>query len=211
MGNTYDAIGADETAWGNPSVTQTLLKKVKSEGFRSIRIPVTWEGRQGGAPDYTIDPGWLAKVRQTVDWALAEDLYFMINLHHDSRMWINQYPTNRDDVLARYTRPGLNWQRRSGRPRTGWCSRASTMPTFSGTTGDDQNYQLLAEFNAEFHRIVRASGGNNATRLLVLPTLYTNAVSTVVNGRPVLYSADSATVRRWDAETGTPWPAAMPS
>jgi hypothetical protein len=103
MGNTYDAIGADETAWGNPPVTRALLKKVRSQGFKSIRIPVTWEGHQGGAPGYLIDPAWFAKVRQTVDGALGEGLYVMINLHHDSWQWINRYPTERDAVLARYT------------------------------------------------------------------------------------------------------------
>lgn len=175
MGNTYDAIGADETAWGNPPVTRALLKKVRSEGFKSIRIPVTWEGRQGGAPDYTIDPAWLAKVRQTVDWALAENLYVMINLHHDSWMWINQYSTNHDAVLARYTaiwtQLAAVFQNASNR----LVFESINEPTFSGTSGDDQNYQLLNELNAEFHRIVRGSGGGNATRLLVLPTLYTNA------------------------------------
>src|SRR5206468_2528624 len=48
-------------------------------------------------------------------------------------------------------------------------------PTFSGTSGDDENYRLLAELNTDFHRIVRTSGGRNTDRLLVLPTLYTNA------------------------------------
>lgn len=175
MGNTYDAIGADETAWGNPPVTRAQLAKVRSEGFKSVRIPVTWEGRQGGAPSYTLDPAWLAKVRQSVDWALAEGLYVMINLHHDSWMWINQYATNRDAVLARYT---ATWTQLATAFRDApnrLVFESINEPTFSGTTGDDQNYQLLAELNAEFHRIVRASGGGNANRLLVLPTLYTNA------------------------------------
>lgn len=175
LGNTYDAIGADETAWGNPPVTRTLLKKVRSEGFKSVRIPVTWEGRQGGAPDYPIDPAWLAKVRQSVDWALAEGLYVMINLHHDSWMWINQYATNRDVVLARYTATWTQLAAAFRNESDRLIFESINEPTFSGTSGDDQNYQLLHELNAEFHRIVRASGGANARRLLVLPTLYTNA------------------------------------
>jgi endoglucanase len=175
MGNTYDAIGADETAWGNPPVTRALLKKVRSEGFKSIRIPVTWEGRQGGAPSYTIDPAWLAKVRQTVDWALAENLYVMVNLHHDSWMWINQYPTNHDTVLARFT---ATWTQLAAAFRdtsNRVVFESINEPTFSGTSGDEQSYQLLNELNVEFRRIVRASGGGNAKRLLVLPTLFTNA------------------------------------
>lgn len=63
LGNTYDAI-PDETSWGNPPVTRALLKKVRSQGFKSIRLPVTWGVHQGAAPDYTIDPAWTAKVRQ---------------------------------------------------------------------------------------------------------------------------------------------------
>ncbi|MEU6183914.1 glycoside hydrolase family 5 protein [Streptomyces coeruleorubidus] len=91
MGNTYDAI-PDETSWINPPVTRELLKKVKSQGFRSIRLPVTWGIHQGAAPDYTIDRAWMAKVRQVVDWALAEDLYVLLNMHHDSWMWVNNPP-----------------------------------------------------------------------------------------------------------------------
>jgi endoglucanase len=175
MGNTYDAIGADETAWGNPPVTRELFKKVRSEGFKSVRIPVTWEGRQGGAPGYTIDPAWLAKVRQSVNWALAEGLYVMVNLHHDSWMWINRYPAEHDAVLARYT---ATWTQLAAAFRDAsdrLVFESINEPQFAGTSGDEQNYQVLHELNAAFHRIVRGSGGGNATRLLVLPTLFTNA------------------------------------
>jgi endoglucanase len=175
MGNTYDAIGADETAWGNPPVTQALLKKVRSQGFKSVRIPVTWEGRQGGAPDYPIDAAWLAKVRQTVSWALADGLYVMINLHHDSWMWINTLATDHDAVLARFTATWTQLAMTFRNVSDRLVFESDNEPTFSGTTGDDQNYQLLDELNSVFHRTVRGTGGGNATRLLVLPTLYTNA------------------------------------
>ncbi|MGW3562584.1 cellulase family glycosylhydrolase [Streptomyces sp. NPDC000941] len=174
MGNTYDAI-PDETSWGNPPVTQALLKKVKSQGFKSIRLPVTWSGHQGAAPGYTIDPAWLAKVRKVVDWALAEDLYVMINMHHDSWMWVNKLGTDHDAVLAQYT---ATWTQLAAEFRDApsrLVFESINEPTFSGTSGDDQNYRLVAELNTVFHRIVRDSGGGNATRLLVLPTLYTNA------------------------------------
>ena len=174
MGNTYDAI-PDETSWGNPPVTRELLKKVRSQGFKSIRLPVTWGIHQGAGPDYTIDPAWMTKVRQVVDWALDENLYVLLNMHHDSWMWVNNLSTDHDAVLARY--------------RATWTQIAATFrdepsrvvfesinePTFSGTSGDEENYRLLAELNRVFHRTVRDSGGGNAGRLLVLPTLYTNS------------------------------------
>lgn len=61
LGNTFDAIGADETAWGNPRVTRELLRGVKAQGFKSVRLPVTWGDHQGPAPDYAIDPVWLGR------------------------------------------------------------------------------------------------------------------------------------------------------
>jgi endoglucanase len=181
MGNTYDALGADETAWGNPPVTQELIKTIKAQGFHSIRIPVTWDGRQGGAPGYTIDPAWLAKVRQSVDWALDAGLYVMINLHHDSWLWINQLATNHDAVLARYT---ATWTQLAAAFRTTsdrLVFESVNEPQFSGTTGDEQNYRLLAELNAAFQHVVRSSGGRNANRLLVLPTLNTSADQSRLN------------------------------
>ncbi|MFF3849827.1 cellulase family glycosylhydrolase [Streptomyces sp. NPDC002328] len=174
MGNTYDAI-PDETSWGNPPVTRELLRKVKSQGFKSIRLPVTWGIHQGPAPGYTIDPAWTAKVRQVVDWALAEDLYVLLNMHHDSWMWVNTLPTDHDAVLARYTATwtqiAAEFRDRSAR----LVFESINEPTFTGTSGDEENYRLLAELNRVFHRIVRDSGGANTNRLLVLPTLYTNA------------------------------------
>ncbi len=174
MGNTYDAI-PDETSWGNPPVTRELLRKVKSQGFKSIRLPVTWGIHQGGAPGYTIDPAWMAKVRQVVDWALDEDLYVLLNMHHDSWMWVNNLATDHDAVLARYE---ATWTQIAAEFRdrpSKLVLESINEPTFSGTSGDEENYRLLAELNRAFHRIVRESGGRNAHRLLVLPTLYTNS------------------------------------
>ena len=89
LGNSLDATGADETSWGNPRVTQALLDNIKAQGFKSIRIPVTWGQHQGGAPNYTIDAAYLNRVKEVVDWALADGFYVMINIHHDSWQWIN--------------------------------------------------------------------------------------------------------------------------
>ncbi|MDI6101929.1 cellulase family glycosylhydrolase [Actinoplanes sp. NEAU-A12] len=175
LGNTFDATGADETSWGNPRVTRELLAGIRAQGFKSIRIPVTWGQHQGPAPDHTIDPAYLARVREVVGWALDEGFYVMINIHHDSWQWINTMPTDHDNVLTRYN---AVWTQvaaafRDASPRL--VLESVNEPQFSGSSGDAENYALLAELNAAFHRIVRGTGGGNATRLLVLPTLHTNA------------------------------------
>ncbi|WP_371563343.1 MmyB family transcriptional regulator [Streptomyces canus] len=63
LGNSLDAI-PDETSWGNPAVTKTLLDTIKAQGFRSVRIPVTWSGHQSATAPYTIDAAWMNRVKQ---------------------------------------------------------------------------------------------------------------------------------------------------
>ncbi|MGO4755911.1 cellulase family glycosylhydrolase, partial [Streptomyces sp. 2MCAF27] len=90
-------------------------------------------------------------------------------------MWVNKLGTDHDAVLAQYT---ATWTQLAAEFRDApsrLVFESINEPTFSGTSGDDQNYRLVAELNTVFHRIVRDSGGGNATRLLVLPTLCTNA------------------------------------
>ncbi|AVT37822.1 cellulase family glycosylhydrolase [Plantactinospora sp. BB1] len=173
LGNTLDAI-PDETAWGNPLTTRALLRHVRSQGYRSIRLPITWSNHHGPAPEYAIDTAWLNRVRQIVDWSLAEGLYVMINLHHDSWQWINTYPGDRAGVLARYDAlwTQISAAFRDHSPRL--VFESINEPQFADST-DEQSYALLHELNTEFVRIVRRSGGDNTTRLLVLPTLFTNA------------------------------------
>jgi endoglucanase len=174
LGNTFDAVGPDETAWGNPRVTRELLDELRDQGFRSLRMPVTWDGHIGPAPDYTIDPAWLARVQEVVGWALDEGFYVMLNMHHDSWLWIERMPTEHDTVLARYravwTQVAAAFQ---DAPRR-LLFESVNEPRFAGSSGDAESMALLDELNLAFHQIVRDSGGTNATRMLVLPSLFTS-------------------------------------
>ncbi|GAA0390082.1 hypothetical protein Acor_46690 [Acrocarpospora corrugata] len=175
LGNSLDATGSGETSWGNPQITAALLDNIRAQGFDSIRIPVTWGQYQGGAPNYTISAAHMNRVKEVVDWALADGFYVMINIHHDSWQWIQNMPGDRTNVLARYN---AIWTQISSTFRNSSAKlvfESVNEPTFTGSSGDAQNATLLNELNTSFRTIVRQSGGNNATRLLVLPTLHTSA------------------------------------
>ncbi|MBT2497824.1 cellulase family glycosylhydrolase [Agromyces sp. ISL-38] len=183
LGNTLDAMccgeGDDETAWGNPRVDNTFFQDIKAEGFNSVRIPVSWGNHTGPAPDYIVEPETMDRVQEVVDMALDANLYVMINTHHDSWQWITNLakPEKHDEVMAQYTAT--------------WTQIADTFKDypqelvfepvnevgFDGTWsgGSEADHLLMAELNSSFHEIVRPSGGNNADRLLVLPTLHTGA------------------------------------
>ncbi|KAF4405842.1 cellulase family glycosylhydrolase [Streptomyces lycii] len=175
LGNSLDATGEDETSWGNPRVTQELLDNVRAQGFNSIRIPVTWGHHQGAAPDYALEQAYLDRVREVVDWALDDGFYVLINIHHDSWEWMADMPADRSGVLARYN---AIWTQLADTFRDSSAKllfESVNEPQFTNSSGDAQNAELLDELNTSFHEIVRASGGNNANRLLVLPTLHTSA------------------------------------
>jgi len=175
LGNTLDSTGADETSWGNPRVTEALLDNVKAQGFKSIRIPVTWGQHQGAAPGYAIEAAYLNRVKEVVGWALADGFQVMINIHHDSWQWINTMPADRTGVLTRYN---AIWTQLSAAFRDSPAKvvfESVNEPQFTGSSGDAQSAQLLHELNASFRDIVRRSGGNNANRLLILPTLHTSS------------------------------------
>ncbi|MFD0273625.1 cellulase family glycosylhydrolase [Kitasatospora sp. NPDC127111] len=172
LGNTLDAI-PDETSWGNPLTTKALFDRLRSEGFRSVRIPVTWYPHQSDTAPYTIDPAWMKRVKQVVDLALADGLYVEINVHHDSWKWIINMSTDHDTIMARFN---STWQQIAtafkDEPRT-LLMESINEPQFSDAT-DAQRTQYLRELNTSFHSIVRNSGGGNKDRLLVLPSEETN-------------------------------------
>ncbi|MDY7088486.1 MAG: cellulase family glycosylhydrolase [Actinomycetota bacterium] len=168
LGNSLDATGADETSWGNPRITEALLDGVKAQGFKSIRIPVTWGQHQGGAPGYTIEAAYLARVKEVVDWALADGFYVMINVHHDSWQWLNSMPGAKSRYDATWTQIAAAFRNHSDK----LVFESVNEPQFSD---EGQSETYLDQLNTSFHSIVRGSGGGNATRLLVLPTLHTSA------------------------------------
>jgi endoglucanase len=173
IGNTLDALGG-ETNWGNPLITEELLQTIRAEGYKSIRLPVTWDEFTGPAPDYTIDPARMDRVAQVVDWALANDLQVMLNLHHDSWMWLDELPNDHDNVMAKFEAMWTQIATRFKDYPAELSFESNNEPQFvgaEGAAGDAYNEEL----NLAFYDVVRGTGGGNADRLLILPTLNTNA------------------------------------
>jgi endoglucanase len=145
----------------------------------------------------------------------------MINVHHDSWQWVNAMPTDHDVVLDRYSDTWTQIAERFKNDSPRLTFESVNEPQFAGSTGEAQELELLAELNRVFHEIVRGSGGVNATRPLVLPTLHTgsdpalldalaaeiaalddpNLIATVHNYGPYHFSVNIAGHTRFDAES----------
>ncbi|ADL52313.1 cellulase family glycosylhydrolase [Clostridium cellulovorans] len=178
LGNSFDSFdtGGDkgEQSWGNPVVTKELIHTIKAQGFKSIRIPFTSVMRTGAAPDYKIDPTFLARYAEVVQWALDEGFYVMVNIHHDSWNWaarINTEPGN--EYMAQYKALWVQLADYFKDYPDQVCFESLNEPQF-WVDGAPNQIKILEAVNNEFYNVVRNSGGNNAKRMLVLPTLNTN-------------------------------------
>lgn len=80
LGNTFDAD--DETSWGAPKTTKAMIEAVKAAGFETIRIPVSWSKHVDSS--YNINPTWMNRVKEVVDYAVENDMYIILNVHHDN-------------------------------------------------------------------------------------------------------------------------------
>jgi aryl-phospho-beta-D-glucosidase BglC (GH1 family) len=175
VGNSLDAFGGDtggETAWGNPLITEELLQTIKAEGYNSIRLPVAWDYEHTGpGPDYTIDPERMERVAQVVDWAIANDLQVLVNIH--DQMFTKELPDDRENVLAKFNSMWGQIAERFKDYPSELSFESINEPQFPTDTANQDAH--TATLNVNFYETVRATGGKNADRLLVLPTWVTNS------------------------------------
>ncbi|MBQ8878387.1 MAG: cellulase family glycosylhydrolase [Lachnospiraceae bacterium] len=192
LGNTLEAhnngqISGDELkteeVWGNPVTTQKMIDEVKKAGFETIRIPITWRGHVTVAEDgsITVSEVWLNRVKEVVDYAVNNDMYIIINTHHDIDPENGYYPSTE------------NYERSEAYLSAIWTAMAETFKDYderlifeslneprmtestyewnfqAGAPECQDAAECINRLNQTFVDIVRASGGNNAQRYLMLP------------------------------------------
>ncbi|WP_054740454.1 cellulase family glycosylhydrolase [Cellulosilyticum ruminicola] len=176
LGNTFDGYDTNgdrgEESWGNPKVTKELIHQIKAQGFNSIRMPFTTVMRTGSAPNYKIDPAFLARYAEVVNWALDEDLYVMINVHHDSWNWAKNIGSDNGAAMAQYEAIWTQLADYFKDYPEEVCFETLNEPQFVGS--DAQQIKINEQVNETCYKIIRKSGGNNNTRMIVMPTLNTN-------------------------------------
>lgn len=200
LGNTLDAYGtwinnvtpeAVETAWGNPVTTRAMIAEVRARGFNTIRIPVTWA--QFTDADGNVDPAWMARVHEVVDWALDEGLYVILNVHHDTGehgsdkvCWIIADMGTFESVQQRFANLWTNianeFKDYDNRLMfEGYNEMLDMNNTWNAPSTGNGAYDAVNSFAQVFVDTVRATGGNNATRNLIVNTYVASADQNVLN------------------------------
>ncbi|MGN0598461.1 MAG: glycoside hydrolase family 5 protein [Oscillospiraceae bacterium] len=173
LGNTFDAEGG-ETGWGNPQTTQEMIDEVYKAGFNTIRIPTTWDGHMGEAPDYTVDPEWFDRVEEVVGYALKNDMYVILNIHHEDK-WLKPKYDGLDNVKAQLTALWTQIANRFADYGDHLIFEGLNEPRIKGgqnewNGGTEEGRDALNQLNDTFIKTVRATGGNNETRTLLITT-----------------------------------------
>jgi len=169
LGNSMECPN-NETEWGNPKTTKSMIHAVAEAGFNAIRIPVRWGNHITDQSSMSVDPTWLSRVKEIVDWCLEEDMYVIINSHHDD--WYDRNPY--------YSKQEAN----NAKIRGMWTSIATYFRDygekliFAGTNEITVNWAaptteqqaVQNSYNQTFVNAVRATGGKNYYRNLVVQT-----------------------------------------
>jgi len=210
LGNTLDAYGnwftdpmESETCWGELKTTKEIVHIGKANGYKTIRIPVTWNNHISD-DKYTIDPKWLNRVKTIVDWAIEDGYYVILNEHHSVRDNMNSPLKYKDGYIVRNNSTDIAeskaflksiWTQIAtafnssydehlifetmNEPRNtshahqwqpglklSWCD-------YSGCEECIADYKILNEYNQICLDAIRATGGNNSNRFVMIPSLCT--------------------------------------
>lgn len=183
-----------ETHWGQPKTTQAMIDGMKAAGFDTIRIPVAWmtNATHLYEGDYTIDADYMDRVEEVVCYARKAGMYVIINDHWDGG-WYGMFGSESAETraLAMEAYKGM-WQQIAERFRdySDYLIFESANEELGGRFDensplycsdsvvtyltDDERYALTNEINQTFVDVVRATGGNNATRFLLIAGYSTN-------------------------------------
>jgi aryl-phospho-beta-D-glucosidase BglC (GH1 family) len=169
IGNTMEAIGG-ETAWGDPLVSNALIQAVKQAGFNAIRLPVAWD-QYADQKTGQISATWLARVKQVVQYCVDNNMYVLVNIHWDGGWLEKNITADKKDAV-------------NAKQKAYWEQIATTLRDFDEhvmfasanepDTKDATGMAVLMSYHQTFVDAVRATGGRNAYRVLVVQGPQTN-------------------------------------
>ncbi len=174
-----------EKAWGNPVTTKEMIDAVKSMGFNTVRVPVSWGQKMGPAPDYKVSDEWMDRVNEVVDYVVENDMYCILNVHHDND-WV--VPTNEkyDAACEQLTKLWEQISVRFEKYDEHLIFETLNEPRLVGTDlewtgGNHEARDCINRFNAAAVETIRSTGGNNALRYIMCPTYAASGSSATVN------------------------------
>lgn len=181
IGNTLDADGgmamdamSNEISWGNPKITEEFVDSVIAQGFKTIRIPITWYRYVMLDGSYKILDNYMKRVHEVVDYAYGKDVFIIINVHHEE--WINRADLveAEEDVKTELTAIWAQLADEFADYDQHLIFEGMNEPRLAGTnkewSGDPACSETINNLNQAFVDTVRSNGkGYNKERVLMCP------------------------------------------
>ncbi len=178
IGNTMECPEGEGT-WGVAKVNETYIKGLKAAGFNAVRIPCAWHSH-ADATTYKIDADWIKRVKEVVTWCVNNDLYVILNCHWDGG-WLedNIFDASKETAInaeqkALWTQIATNFNDFDEHLLFAACNEPGMNETSSGGKSWKSDASAIArviEYEQTMIDAVRATGGNNAQRVLIVPGL----------------------------------------
>ena len=186
LGNTLDAHDASktwttteqhETCWNQPVTKPELMKMMKEAGFSSIRVPVTWYQEMDS--EGNVNEAWMNRVKEVVDYVIDNGMYCILNVHHDTgdgaTHWIHASSTNYNKNKAKFEKL---WKQIAETFKDydqhllfeGYNEMLDDNNTWNEPSNKTDGYKAINDYAKSFVTTVRNSGGNNASRNLIVNT-----------------------------------------
>lgn len=188
LGNTFDAIDCTwlkddmdyESGWCGAKTTPELIQAIKEAGFNTVRIPVSWHNHLSDEKNYTIKEEWIARVNEVVDYCIDQDMYVILNIHHDNNdTYLYPDTEHLDQSMAYVTSIWKQLAERFGDYDEKLLFASMNEPRLVGHTNEwwinpsnpdcKDAIACVNTLNQAFVDTVRETGGNNASRYLICP------------------------------------------
>lgn len=193
LGNSLDCYNGQtneglvsETSWQNPVSTKEMIDFMKDKGFNAVRVPVTWYNHMD-ASGYQIDEEWMNRVEEVVNYVLDNDMYCIINVHHDTgeKGWLKATSANLEEKEKKFTAIWEQICERFGEYDNrllfeGFNEILDEVPNWYQTS--EEAISVTNELNQLFVDTVRATGGKNAERCLIVNTYCAGANNELTRG-----------------------------
>lgn len=192
LGNSLEATGG-ETAWGNPATTLAMIDKIREMGFNAVRIPCAWNQYLSNETTYEIKSSWLSRVKEVVDYCIQNNLYTILNIHWDGGWLENDIPNGYNEEV-------------NNKQKVLWTQIATYFRDydehllFAGcnepNVEDEDDMATLLKYEQTFVDAVRATGGKNVYRNLIVQGPSTDIDKTIqyMNSLPVDVTPDRLSV-----------------
>ena len=170
LGNSLESE-YNEEFWSNPKTTKAMIDKIAERGFTSLRIPVRWDDNYIDS-NYTIDPNYMDRVETVVNYGLADGMYVIVNVHHN-------------DLQKQVSTDGSTQWRVKNELSTIWKQIGNRFKNYGDKLifevnneprcdedwgGNSAYYDCVNQYNEAARSAIRSTGGNNSSRLVLLPT-----------------------------------------